>query len=84
VGGCRGRPSSTHGGEGTRTEEAEEDPTPERAPAETANTIAATDPAPDLVSRVEEAATEGGAAAEAAAGPGEQPDNDLNFFFSLS
>ncbi len=84
MGGCRGRPSSTHGGEEIRTEEAGEDPTPERAQAETANTIAATDPVPDLVSRVEEAATEGGVTAGAAAGPGEQPDNDLNSFFFLS
>jgi hypothetical protein len=87
VGGCQGRPSSTHGGEEIRTEEAEGDPTPERAPAETVNTIAVTDPGPDLVSRVEEAATEGGALvppeapAGAAAGPGELPAIDLSYFF---
>jgi hypothetical protein len=85
----QGRPSSTHGGAEIRAEEVEGDPTPGKVPAETANTTAATDPGPDPVCRVEEAATEGGALAPpeaptgAAAGPGELPAVDLSSVFLI-
>ncbi len=77
VEGSRGRPSNTPGEAEIRIEEVEEDPTPEKALAAMANSIATTDPGPDPDSRVTEAVTGGGTTAPpeaptgAAAGPGE-------------
>jgi hypothetical protein len=87
VGGSQGRPSNTHGGAATRSEEGEEGPTSGKDPAETVGNTTAMDPD----SRVTGAATGGGATEAleartgAAAGPGERPTVETLFFvLSLS
>ena len=91
MGGSRGRLSNTPGGEESRAEEEEEEPTPGKDLAETAGSTAARDPDPEPDRRATEAATGVGALEPleaqtgAMAGPGERPTVEtLLLFFVLS